>query len=28
MWDAVEEYGYSKSNLPGEVTTEWVCNNR
>jgi polar amino acid transport system substrate-binding protein len=28
MWDAVEEYGYSKSNLPGKVTTEWVCSNR
>lgn len=29
MMEAVGEYGYSKSNLPGEdVTTEWVCNNR
>ena len=28
MWAAVEEYGYSKSNLPGDVTTEWVCENR
>jgi polar amino acid transport system substrate-binding protein len=28
MWAAVEEYGYSKSNLPGDATTEWVCNNR
>lgn len=28
MWAAVEEYGYSKSNLPGDVTTEWVCSNR
>ena len=25
----VKEYGYTKSNLPGEdITTEWVCNNR
>lgn len=25
----VREYGYTKSNLPGDdVTTEWVCNNR
>jgi len=28
MWAAVEEYGYSKSNLPGDVTTKWVCSNR
>ena len=29
MLAAVHEYGYTKSNLPGEdVTTEWVCNNR
>lgn len=28
MWAAVEDYGYSKSNLPGNVTTEWVCENR
>jgi polar amino acid transport system substrate-binding protein len=28
MWAAVEEYGYSKSNLPGDATTAWVCNNR
>lgn len=28
MLAGVEEYGYSKSQLPGDVTTEWVCNNR
>ncbi len=28
MLEAVGEYGYSKSNLPGDVTTEWACNNR
>jgi polar amino acid transport system substrate-binding protein len=28
MWNAVEECGYSKSNLPGDVTAQWVCNNR
>lgn len=29
MMKAVAEYGYTKSNLPGDdVTTEWVCNNR
>jgi polar amino acid transport system substrate-binding protein len=28
MWAAVEDYGYSKSNLPGDVSTEWVCANR
>jgi polar amino acid transport system substrate-binding protein len=28
MLKAVEEYGYTKSQLPGDVATEWVCNNR
>jgi polar amino acid transport system substrate-binding protein len=28
MMEAVAEYGYSKSQLPGDVTTEYVCNNR
>ncbi|MGE0232587.1 MAG: transporter substrate-binding domain-containing protein, partial [Flavobacteriaceae bacterium] len=28
MMAAVEEYGYTKSQLPGDRTTEWVCNNR
>ena len=29
MMSDLSEYGYSKSNLPGEdVTTEWVCKNR
>lgn len=29
MMADVGEYGYTKSNLPGDdVTTEWVCNNR
>jgi len=28
MMEDVGEYGYSKSNLPGDVTTEWVCENR
>ncbi len=28
MMDRVSEYGYSISNLPGDVTTEWVCANR
>jgi polar amino acid transport system substrate-binding protein len=28
MMEAVKEYGYTKSQLPGDVTTEWVCNNR
>jgi len=28
MMKAVEEYGYGKSQLPGDVSTEWVCNNR
>lgn len=25
---AVGKYGYSKGNLPGDVTAEWVCKNR
>jgi polar amino acid transport system substrate-binding protein len=28
MMEAVAQYGYGKSQLPGDVTTEWVCNNR
>ncbi len=28
MLKAVAEYGYTKSQLPGDVATEWVCNNR
>jgi polar amino acid transport system substrate-binding protein len=28
MLEAVKEYGYTKSNLPGDVTTEWACKNR
>ncbi|MCF8108361.1 MAG: ectoine/hydroxyectoine ABC transporter substrate-binding protein EhuB [Desulfohalobiaceae bacterium] len=28
MMEAVAEYGYSKTQLPGDVSTEYVCNNR
>lgn len=28
MLEAVAEYGYTESQLPGDVTTEWVCSNR
>lgn len=28
MLEAVAEYGYDESTLPGDVTTEWVCANR
>lgn len=28
MMSAVAEYGYDKSSLPGDKTTEWVCANR
>lgn len=28
MLAAVEEYGYTEAQLPGDVTTEWVCENR
>lgn len=28
MMAVVGEYGYTASQLPGEQTTEWVCNNR
>ena len=28
MLAAVEEYGYTKSQLPGDVATSWVCENR
>jgi polar amino acid transport system substrate-binding protein len=28
MMKAVEQYGYSKSQLPGDVTTAYVCENR
>lgn len=28
MLSSVAEYGYTKSQLPGDATTEWVCNNR
>ncbi|WP_157018178.1 transporter substrate-binding domain-containing protein [Mesorhizobium xinjiangense] len=28
MLSAVEEYGYTDAQLPGDVTTEWVCSNR
>jgi polar amino acid transport system substrate-binding protein len=28
MLAAVAEYGYTKAQLPGDVTTEWVCDNR
>lgn len=28
MMEAVAEYGYSEYQLPGDVTTEYVCNNR
>ncbi len=28
MMKAVAEYGYTKANLPGDVTTEWACANR
>ena len=28
MLAAVAEYGYDKSSLPGDKTTEWVCANR
>ena len=28
MLASVEEYGYRESNLPGDVTAEWVCENR
>jgi len=28
MLAAVEEYGYTKAQLPGDQATEWVCANR
>ena len=28
MMEAVAEYGYTKTQLPGDVSTEYVCNNR
>lgn len=28
MLQKVAQYGYTESQLPGDVTTEWVCNNR
>lgn len=28
MMAAVEAYGYAQAQLPGDRTTEWVCNNR
>ena len=28
MMKAVAQYGYSKAQLPGDVTTSWVCENR
>ncbi len=28
MLKSVAEYGYTKSQLPGNVTTEWACSNR
>ncbi len=28
MLEDVAEYGYTKSQLPGDATTEWVCENR
>ncbi|MFT5719723.1 MAG: polar amino acid transport system substrate-binding protein [Motiliproteus sp.] len=28
MLASVAEYGYTESNLPGDVSTDWVCNNR
>lgn len=28
MLQAVAEYGYTEAQLPGDVTTEWVCSNR
>lgn len=28
MLKAVEQYGYGKSQLPGDVATDWVCKNR
>lgn len=28
MMDAVGEYGYTKANLPGDVTTKYACENR
>lgn len=28
MLESVKEYGYTKSQLPGDVTTEWACANR
>lgn len=28
MLEAVAQYGYTESQLPGDVTTEWVCANR
>ena len=28
MMKSVKEYGYTKSQLPGDRTTDWVCNNR
>jgi len=28
MLKAVEQYGYGKDQLPGDMKTEWVCNNR
>jgi polar amino acid transport system substrate-binding protein len=28
MLKDVEQYGYTSAQLPGEVKTEWVCNNR
>jgi len=28
MMEAVAPYGYSEAQLPGDITTEWVCENR
>lgn len=28
MMQAVKEYGYAEASLPGDKTTEWVCQNR
>jgi polar amino acid transport system substrate-binding protein len=28
MLKAVEQYGYTEAQLPGDTSTEWVCNNR
>jgi len=28
MMESVKQYGYTESQLPGDITTEWACNNR